>query len=143
MTTNTEAYTDTMGRIKAKWDTTGFPIIYPNVPLDVAAQACVDNGETPYARVAYMTSERGQTSIAGPTNAKYTASGVVMVQIFTLGGDGGQASRTLTALVETAFEGVSVSNGVWYRDVRTETVGPDGVYFHDNVVAEWSYDQVR
>jgi hypothetical protein len=143
MTTLSEAYTDVMSRVKAKWDTTGFPIVYPDVPLDAAAQAAIDSGSTAWARVTFKPNQRSQTSLATAGNAKYTAEGIVIVETYAPSGDGGTLSRTLTDLVETAYEGVSVSNGVWYRNVRTDLVGPDGHWTHSNVIAEWSYDQVR
>lgn len=143
MTTNIEAYNDTMSRIKTVWDTTGLPIIYPDVPVDTAAQACIDTGTSAWARVTYQDNERSQTSISGPTNAKYTATGIVTVSIYAPTGDGGQLRRTLTALMETAFEGIATLNGVWYRNVRTEGPVPDGMWSGANVIAEWSYDQVR
>lgn len=137
------AYNDTMGRVKLKWDTTGFPIKFPNAPADTALQALIDTGTTPWARVTYLPNLREQSSIAGPTGSKETAQGLVIVQVFTPTGDGGLQDRTLTALVETAFVKVSTPNGVWYRKVRTECVGQEGFWWHSNVIAEWSYDEVR
>lgn len=141
MTTSSQAYNDTMDRIAAKWGVR--PIIYPNVPLDAAAQACIDTGMEAWARVTYLPNLRDVTSIAGPTNSKETAEGIVIVEVYTPSGDGGVLDRTLTALMETAFVKVSTPNGVWYRKVRTQSIGPDGPWWHSNVIAEWSYDEVR
>lgn len=143
MTTNQAAYNDTMDRVLAKWTPTTHPIIFPNVPLTTAAQACIDTGTEAWARVSYKPNLRNQTSLASSGNAKYTAEGIVVVEVYTPTGDGGLLDRTLTALVETAFEGVSTPNGVWYRNTHTEPVGPDGVWWHSNVYAMWSYDEVR
>lgn len=143
MTTSEEAYRDTLDRFLAKWVTTGHPAIYQDVPLDTAAQACIDTGTEAWARITYKPNLRTQTSIAGPTKAKYTAEGLVIIEIYTPTGDGGQQDRTLCALVETAYEGVSTANGVWYRNTRSESIGPDGPWWHSNVIAQWSYDQVR
>lgn len=143
MTTSEQAYRDTMDRFLAKWTPTGHPAIFPNVPLDTAAQACIDTGTEAWARLSYKPNLRNQTSISGPGNAKYTAEGIVIIEVYTPTGDGGQLDRQLCALVETAYEGVSTANGVWYRNVHTETVGPDGPWWHSNVYASWSYDEVR
>lgn len=145
MTTSEQAYQDTMDRFIAKWSTTipVHPVIYPDVPLDTAAQACIDTGTEAWARVTYKPNLRSQTSIAGPTKAKYTAEGIVIIEVYTPTGDGGQLNRSLTTLVETAYEGVSTPNGVWYRNVHTEGPVPDGPWSKSNVYAEWSYDEVR
>lgn len=143
MTTAAEAYNDTIGKFATKWATTSLPVKYPNVPVDAAMQTAIDSGETAWARVTYKPNLRDQTSLASSGNAKYTAQGVVIVDIFTPTGDGGTLSRTLYSLVETAFEGISTLNGVWYRQVRTEDIGQDGHYWHTQTIAEWSYDEVR
>lgn len=143
MPTLSEAYDDIMGRIKAKLDTVSLPVAYPDVPLDVATQAAIDSGSTAWARVTFLPNLRDQTSLAGVGNAKYTAQGVVIVEIYAPTGDGGVLQRSLTDLAETAYEGVSTPNGVWYTKVRTEAARPDGHWTHANVIANWSYDQVR
>lgn len=143
MTTSSEAFNDCMSRFKAKFDTTGLPVVYQDVPLDVAAQANIDTGTTGWARVTYLPNLREQTSLATSGNAKYTAQGVVIIQIFAPTGDGGTLGRTLCDLVETAYEGVSIANGVWYKNTRTEYVGTEGFWTHWNVTSEFSYDQVR
>lgn len=143
MPTLPEAYDDIMSRIKAKLDTVSLPVSYPDTPVDDATQAAIDSGSLPWARVTFLPNLRSQTSLAGTGNAKYTAKGVVMVEIYAPSGDGGTLQRALTDLAETAYEGVSTSNGVWYTNVRTEQPRPDGHWTHANVIAEWSYDQVR
>lgn len=143
MTTAAQAYTDTMQKLATKWATTGLPIKYSNIPLDAAMQTAIDTGDTAWARVTYKPNLRDQTSLASSGNAKYTAQGIVIVDIFTPTGDGGTLARTLYSLVETAWEGVSTPNGVWYRNVRTSDEGQDGHYWHTQTIAEWSYDEVR
>lgn len=143
MTTKEQAYRDTMDRFLAKWTPTGHPAIFPNVPLDAAAQACIDTGTEAWARVSYKPNLRDRSSIAGPTNAKFTEQGLVIIEVYTPTGDGGQLDRTLTDLVETAYEGVSTANGVWYREVHTEARGPDGPWWCSLVYATWSFDEVR
>lgn len=143
MTTAAEAYNDTMAKFKAQWDTTGLPCKYPDIVLDTPMQAAIDTGLTAWARVTYLPNTRTQTSISGPTKAKFTAEGVVIVQIFTPTGDGGVLARTLYTLVEKAFEQVATLNGVWYRNTRTNPVPGQGQWVQNNVTSEWSYDEVR
>lgn len=143
MTTAAQAYSDTISKFATKWATTGFPIKYPNIAADAAMQTAMDSGETAWARLTYKPNLRDQTSLASSGNAKYTAQGIVIVEIYTPTGDGGTLSRTLYSLVETAWEGVSTPNGVWYTNVHTECIGQEGHYWHDNVLAFWSYDEVR
>lgn len=146
MTTIMEAEDDTLARFKAAWDTVGHAVVYTDVPLDAAAEAATNPESAtlvPWARVSIKNNTRTQATLAGPLGRRFDARGVFIAEIYTPAGDGLTLARILARLVEQAFEGVSTPNGVWYRNVRTNEVGPDGPWFHVNVIAEFQYDEVR
>lgn len=146
MTTIVEAEDDILGRFKTAWDTVGHAVVYTDRPLDAVAEAAT-NAESatlvPWARVNVKHNTRTQGTISGPPHRRFDVRGVFIAEIYTPGGDGLTLARILSRLVEQAFEGVSTPNGVWFRNVRTNEVGPDGPWFHVNVIAEFLYDEVR
>jgi hypothetical protein len=143
--TNDEAYDSILATFKAAWDTlgAGFVVSYPNVPLDPTTKAAIDRQEIPFCRVSVKPNTRQQATLAGVGGRRFDQTGLFTAQIFTLAGDGGALDRTLTRLVERAFEGISTPNGVWFRNVRTTSSGTDGHYWMSLVVAEWEYQEVR
>lgn len=143
MTTVLEAIDDIYGRFKAAWDTTGLPCVYDNTPPDTALQAALDSGTTSWARTNIKHNTRTQLTLAGIDNARFESRGILIVEIYALSGDGLVSAYTLANTVLEAFEGVSTPNGVWFRNTRINEVGPDGVYFHTNVVTEFIYDTRR
>lgn len=143
MTTNQEAVDDIYTKFKVAWDTVGHPVIFQDVPLDTAAQAAIDTQEIPWCRVSIRHNTRVQATLNGPGGRRFDARGIFIGEIYTPTGDGMTLARSLSRLVEQAFEGISTPNGVWFRNVRTQEIGPDGNFTHVNVIAEFQYDEVR
>lgn len=146
MTTIAQAVDDIHARFKAAWDTVEHAVVYTDVPLSTAAEAATNPESAtlvPWARVTLRHNTRTQGTLVGVGGRRFDVRGVFTVEIYTPSGDGLTLARTLSRLVEQAFEGVSTPNGVWFRNTRTNEVGPDGPWFHVNVITEFLYDEVR
>ncbi len=74
---------------------------------------------------------------------RYEREGIVTVQIFTPFGSGLSQADDLSKIAYDAFEGVDTPNGVWFRNVRVNTVGQSGEWFQTNVIADFIYEEVK
>jgi hypothetical protein len=123
---------------KQAWDTTGYEVHYE----DVRKQRSKD--EEPWAVVTLKHAAGFQSTLSGSVgNKTFTRLGFVTIQIFTPNGKGLQEAYDLAKVVSDAFEGVSTSGGVWFRNVRLNEIGRDGEFFQLNVVVEFRYDEIK
>jgi hypothetical protein len=67
----------------------------------------------------------------------------VTVQVFVPNGQGVTLADRLCKIAAEAFEGRHTPGGVWFRNVRMREVGPDGPWVQHNVVAEFTYDELK
>lgn len=114
------------------------PVLYPDTADDPP-----DSGA--WARVTVTHGAGGQATLAGDSGQRrYRHTGFVTVELYTPRGDGLVLSDQLVTITKQAFEGVTTSPGhVTFYRVRVREVGPDGQWFHQNVLADFEYDEVR
>ena len=127
---------------KTAWDTTGHPVAYENVkPVKPFPPTAI----SPWARVMVRHTGGMQGSLTGGLGTtRWSRLGLFTAQIFVPNGDGLSLGYSLCKIVTDAFEGVAtVSTRVWFRDVRINEIGPDGEWFQFNVIAEFTYDEVK
>jgi hypothetical protein len=105
----------------------------------VAANA----GTTPEFRVFIRHGNGNQSSLGSVGNRKFDRKGVVIVQVFTPIGDGFTLDDTLSTVARNCFEGVTTSNGVWFRRTKVQEVGKTGAFYQTNVTAEFEYTERR
>lgn len=121
-------------------------VVWEDVPPDAIALAAIDDTNTnvtAWARISVKHNGGYQQTLAGQGDRRFAKEGILLVEVYAPAGDGLTVARSLHTIVEQAFEGVSTPNGVWFRNVHTEEVGPDGPWTHANVIIEFSYDEVR
>jgi hypothetical protein len=123
---------------KAAWDVTGFPVVYD----DVAAN--VPDSNTVWARVTLRHATGGRASLSGPINGcvRYNRTGVVIIQVFAPVGGGMKAAYDAAKVVSDAFEDSS-DLAVWFRNVRINEIGVRGACEQINVLADFTYDDMR
>lgn len=132
-----------LGVFKAAWDPTAFPAIYPNSANDPD-----DGGDTPsanvWARATIRHADGFQSSLTGPLEniKRHTRIGVVTIQIFGKVGDGSTAAYDAAQIVLNAYE-KSSGIPVWFRRVRLNEVGTRGPFEQINILADFTYDDVR
>ncbi len=142
-TTLRGAREEILALVKAVTDTfSNFVVLWPDRP----GQSPVSDSSSPksWARVTIQHGLRRQSTLSGGAgNRRFTASGVVTIQLFSPASDGLQDQDTKAQALRNAFEGVSTPNGVWFRNARSNEVGQDGAWHQTNVLADFEYDEVR
>ena len=120
------------------WGTTGYPARYSD------AADSVPTTKTIWARATLQHADGGQASLSGPINGcvRHERIGTVFVQIFAPVGDGLTAAYDAAQIVANAFEHARNLNA-WFRRVRINEVGTNGGFEQINVLADFTYDDVR
>lgn len=101
-----------------------------------------------WARVSIQTVLEDQTTLSScegqPGQKRFTASGLVFVQIFSPKslGDGFKVGGLLAEVARNAFRGKTTDSHVWFRNVRINELEPEDLYYRHNVVAEFEYDEL-
>jgi hypothetical protein len=138
MTTFEQARDDILTLFKTAWDTTTYPAVYEDTKGDRPAS------DTPFARPRIRHTTGGQASLSGGLGtSRFERIGFLLVAIYTPQGSGLTNAYSLAKIVADAFEGTASPNGVWFRNVRINEIGPDGDFFVTNVVVDFVYDEVK
>jgi len=138
-----QARNEILAQFRTAWladdDSKNVPVMYPDLP----AQKPPATGA--WARVTIQHVTGAQTSLAGATGSRrFTKTGFIVVQVFTIFGEGQTLSDQLTQIAQEVFEGVTTSPGrVMFRNVRVTEAGQDGQWFQVNVTADFEYDEVK
>jgi hypothetical protein len=146
MTTYMQAIDDILTKFKTAWDTTGFEVIYPDVPLTAAQTALIEGtGDLePWCRVTIRHGSRRQKTLGADPNSRiFDNNGIAFFEVYTTTGDGGVLAYQLSEVVRNAFEGISTPNGVWFRDCVAEETGLEGMWSRRNVTCAFEYDDRR
>jgi len=126
-----------LGVFKAAWDPTGFPAVWTDLP------GSAPTSETVWARATIRHATGAQASLAGENGARrWARTGTVYIQVFAPVGDGSKAGYEAAQIVVNAFQ-ASRHENVWFRDVRMNELGTSGAFEQLNVLATFSYDDVR
>lgn len=126
-----------LGFFKAAWDPKGFPAVWTDVP------GSAPTSETVWARATIRHATGRQASLSDDQGAKrWSRTGTVYIQVFAPVGDGSKAGYDAAQLVVDAFQAARHPN-VWFRDVRMSEAGTSGAFEQLNVLATFSYDDVR
>lgn len=140
--TRKQAIDEICAIFKTAWDTTGHGsrVKYDNV----GTTSTPPSGQDPWARVTIKHGVSAQASLAGAVGTRrFRRTGTLAVQVFTPPGEGLSGATDLPKIVQDAYEGVSTTGGVWFRDVSINEIGPDGDFFQTNVVAFFEYDEIK
>ena len=124
--------------VKTAWDAgaAGVTMLYPDTIGDPP-----DDG--PWARTSVRHAANRQATLAVPGEQRFTATGLVVVQIFAKVALGYTTIDPLVDVVVNAFRGTTTPGGVWFRNARVVEVGRDGPWVQVNVLAEFEYDQIQ
>lgn len=139
--TISEARDEILTFFKTAWDaggsSNGLPVIYDDTKQDVPSDASA------WARVSVRHTAFNQATLQGETTKRWERTGFVFVQLFTKYGNGLSLSDPLSIICLNAFEGKKTSNGVWFRNVRSNEIGQSGDWHQTNVIAEFIYDEIK
>lgn len=79
-----------------------------------------------------------------PGQRKYTANGLVFVQLFMPKSNhqAFELGQQLAVIARNAFRGKSTPGNIWFRNVRINEVQPEELYFRINVISQFEYDEL-
>lgn len=102
------------------------------------------NGAVTWGRVTVRHNGGGQSTISRQNQkSRYTRTGTLYVNMFSPPGDGLRKLDPLTKIVLDAIEGKTTPHGVWFTKVRVRELGIVEGYEQVNVLADFSYDEVK
>jgi len=109
----------------------------------------VEEPDTPdpsafWSRISQQTVMEEQSTLRnGDAGQRYTADGLVFVQIFCPKSDPEAMTkgRKLATIARNAFRGHTTSGKVWFRNTRINELPPEEKFYRFNVVAEYEYDE--
>lgn len=106
------------------------------------------DGSKIWGRVSIQTVFEEQTTLSTcegkPGQKRYTASGLVFVQLFCPKSDTESYAKggKLAKIARDAFRGKSTPGKVWFRNARINEIPPEELYERYNVVTEFEYDEL-
>lgn len=133
-----EARDEILTIFKDAWDATGHEAYYEDI------KKSRESGETAWAVVTLRHAGGGQATLNNAAgSSRFRRVGILTVQVFTAIGKGLQESYALAKVVADAFEGTATPGGVWFRNVRINEIGRDGKFFQNNVLIDFTYDEIK
>lgn len=100
--------------------------------------------ELTWARATIRHAGGGQATLSGGLGRqRYTRTGILTIQLFSPSGEGLSSADISAKIFMDAFDGKSSANGVWFRKVRFNEIGPDGNFFNNNIIVEFEYDEIK
>jgi len=122
------------GVVKSVWDTTGgLKMIW----TDVAGVP--PTTEAAWGRTHLKHAAGGQASFTDQLQRRWTAEGIVFVEIFAPVGDGAKKAYDLAEKVQQGFR-TAKNDWLWFREPRIDEKGTDGAFVRVDVRAVFSYD---
>jgi len=106
------------------------------------------DGSKFWVRLSKQTVFEEQASLSNceglPGQKKYTASGLVFVQLFCPKSNtqAFELGQKLAKLARNAFRGKTTPGKIWFRNVRINELSPEELYERFNVVTEFEYDEL-
>ena len=106
------------------------------------------DGSKFWVRVSKQTVFEEQTTLSvcegAPGQKRYTASGLVFVQIFCPKSNtqAFELGQELAKIARNAFRGKTTPGKIWFRNVRINELNPEELYERFNVVTEFEYDEL-
>lgn len=101
-----------------------------------------------WARVSVQSVFEEQTTLSTcegrPGQKRYTASGLVFVQLFCPKSIIGsfETGGKLAQVAKKAFRGKTTPGKVWFRNCRINELEPEALFYRFNVVTEFEYDEL-
>jgi hypothetical protein len=98
-----------------------------------------------WCRVSQQTVHEEQSTLRADNKRRYTADGLVFVQLFCPKSDieAMEKGRLLAVLARDSFRGKTTSGKVWFRNARINELPPEESAYRFNIIAEYEYDEIN
>lgn len=135
-----QAQDDVFGAVKAVWDGTGNVMLYPGVSNYLVPPTTA----APWARAKIVHGGGLQGSLTDSSGKRrWTRLATLTIQIFVPRGQGLSPAYRLAKILGDGLEGKATPRQVWFRNVRLTEVGPDGEFYQLNLLADFTYDEIK
>ena len=132
-----QANDDMMKMINEAWALTGHKIFFESVKEDR------DEGNDPFLRFWIRHTFGAQGSLGGRGSRMFMRAGFLRGEVYAPIANGLQESYQLAKVVADAYEGKSSDNGVWFRRVRINEMGKDGMFNRVDVIIDFEYHETK
>lgn len=133
-----------------RWMTTDWSII----PGGVAPVIVWEGRETsappptdqPYVRFNMTPVGAEQASLAGEDGARtWYNEGIIGVQAFAplQWQNAYEVANYAAIMAKRVYQGQRTPNDMWFRNCRTNRIGPSGGWYQFNTIIEYQYDELR
>lgn len=134
----------------AEWNAHSSSIVgyTPEIRWQNVQQRAVPDGSKFWVRVSKDTIYERQATLSTcegiPGQRKYTANGLVFIQLFCPKSDAQafELGQQLAMVARNAFRGKTTPGNIWFRNVRINEIQPEELYFRINIIAEFEYDEL-
>lgn len=101
--------------------------------------------DKPYARVQIQHASGDQAAFVGEGKRMVCKTGIVTVQSFghLSSGEGLEIATAMAIIAERCFSGKTSPNGVWFRRIRSNEIGPTGGWYQVNTIIDFEYNELR
>jgi len=134
--TREQARDEMLALFKTAWGST-YNVLWDDV---AGAKPAADE---PYARATVIHGAAGQRTMGGAGARRFSRSGSVIVQVFVPRGRGLALADQLSKVAVDAFEAQRTPGDVWFRNVRANEIGGQTTWFQTNVIADFTYDEIK
>jgi len=102
----------------------------------------VPNPATKYARITVKFNTGNQHTLGRKGNRKFVKLGILFVQIFSPINTGTDENDTLANSTIELYDGEKLGT-LWLYNGRIETKRSDGLFYQQNVVVEFEFEDIR
>ncbi len=98
---------------------------------------------TPWVRTVVRNTVSNQDSLGNIGNRKFLRRGSVITQVFVPIVTGLEEADRLSTIVRSIFEGIRLTDGLWFFATDTRELGAVGDYYQVMVESEFNYEEVK
>lgn len=146
MISYSEARSEINGAFLDAWNAQTAAIVgyIPEVRWQGIQYRSLPDGSKFWIRVSEQAVQEAQTTFAEAGKQRFTASGLVFVQVFCPKSDSQcyEKGLKLAEIAKSAFRGKSTLGGVWFRNTTIRELPQEELYERFNVTSEFEFDEI-
>jgi hypothetical protein len=124
-------------------ETTDIDLVWGNVaPTRKGVQDAFGNPK-PYLRAELIYGTSQTASLRGPSGSRHEHSGTLVALLHIQADKGSVHALPLISVVSDTFTGTKSPGGVWFRNPKINTIGPQGTWYVMAATVTFIYDLIR
>jgi hypothetical protein len=124
-------------------DTYGIPVVWGNVAAPKQGAADPFGNPKPYLRVETIHEASRTASLRGPAGSRSEYTGSLVALLHIQADKGSVHALPLISVAADAFTGTKSPGGVWFRNPRINSIGPQGTWYVTALTVTFIYDLIR